>query len=307
MYRILSFDGGGIRGIVTLTILQRLEQQFPGFVSRAELYAGTSTGGIIALGLAAGKSVQDLLNLYVMNGERIFDDSWIKDVVHLGDIIGAQYSQDNLKSILQNLFDNLTLGQLQKNVLIPSFDLDYVDPASPGQQSWSPKFFHNFPGSDSDGSEKVVDVALDTSAAPTYFPSHNGYIDGGVLANNPTMAAVAQTQDSRAQINARPSIDQLLVLSVGTGTVLSYIQGDVDWGLAQWAKPITNLLMDASMGIADYQCRQILRDKYRRIAPEFPPNVNIKLDDWERSQDMINFANVADLGDVPNWLKQNGW
>ena len=307
MYRILSFDGGGIRGIVTLTILQRLEQQFPGFVSRAELYAGTSTGGIIALGLAAGKSVQDLLNLYVMNGERIFDDSWIKDVVHLGDIIGAQYSQDNLKSILQNLFDNLTLGQLQKNVLIPSFDLDYVDPASPGQQSWSPKFFHNFPGSDSDGSEKVVDVALDTSAAPTYFPSHNGYIDGGVLANNPTMAAVAQTQDSRAQINARPSIDQLLVLSVGTGTVLSYIQGDVDWGLAQWAKPITNLLMDANMGIADYQCRQILRDKYRRIAPEFPPNVNIKLDDWERSQDMINFANVADLGDVPNWLKQNGW
>jgi patatin-like phospholipase/acyl hydrolase len=307
MYRILSFDGGGIRGIVTLTLLQRLEQQFPGFVSRADLYAGTSTGGIIALGLAAGMTVDQLLNLYVMNGQKIFDDSWIRDVVHLGDVIGAQYSQENLEAILKNLFGAKTLDQLAKRVLIPSFDLDSVDPAKPGMHSWSPKFFHNFPGSDSDGAETVVDVALDTSAAPTYFPSHKGYVDGGVLANNPTMAAVAQTQDARAEITPRPALDELLVLSVGTGTVLTFIQGDVDWGLAQWAKPITNLLMDASMGIADYQCRQILRDKYRRLAPDFPPNVNIKMDDWKRTQDLINFGNISSLGDIPDWLKRNGW
>ncbi len=209
MYKILSFDGGGIRGIVTLTILQRLEQHCPGFIKSADLYAGTSTGGIIALGLAAGKSVTDMLNLYVMNGQKIFDDSWLKDVVHLGDIIGAQYSQDNLQAILQGIFGNMTLGQLGKKVLIPSFDLDYTDPEHPDQHSWSPKFFHNFEGSDSDGSELVVDVALSTSAAPTYFPSHKGYIDGGVLANNPTMAAVAETQDARATILNRPGLNDL--------------------------------------------------------------------------------------------------
>ncbi len=307
MYRILSFDGGGIRGIVTLTLLQRLEQEVPGFVSRADLYSGTSTGGIIALGLAAGKSIQELLSLYVTKGEKIFDDSWLKDVVDLGDLLGAQYSQDNLHGILQDLFGDLTLAQLSKRVLIPSFDLDCVDPAQPEKHAWSPKFFHNFPGSDSDGTETVVDVALDTSAAPTYFPSHKGYVDGGVLANNPTMAAVAQTQDLRAQIEERPRLDQLLVLSVGTGTVLSAIKGDVDWGVAQWAKPITNLLMDASMGIADYQCRQLLRNHYRRLAPDFPPNVNIKLDDWKRSQELIDFANSSSLGDLPDWLKSTGW
>ncbi|MGA2181249.1 MAG: patatin-like phospholipase family protein [Verrucomicrobiota bacterium] len=308
MYKILSFDGGGIRGIVTLTLLQRLEQQVPGFVSRADFYAGTSTGGIIALGLAAGKSIQELLDLYMKNGKQIFDDSWLKDIVHIGDIIGAKYDQKGLEKILGEEFGNLTLAQLNKRVLIPSFDLDYVDPQNPKTHSWSPKFFHNFPGTDSDGKQSVVDVALDTSAAPTYFPAHDGFIDGGVLANNPTMAAVAQTQDSRAQIKPRPALNELLVLSVGTGTVLNFIKGkDNDWGIAQWAQPLINLLLDASMGIADYQCRQILRNNYRRLAPDFPPNVNIKLDEWQRAQDLVDFANKANLGDIAAWLKQTGW
>jgi len=308
MYKILSFDGGGIRGIVTLTLLQRLEQQVPGFVSRADLYAGTSTGGIIALGLAAGKSLQELLELYVNNGEAIFDDSWLKDVVHIGDVIGAKYDQKNLKKLLDGQFGDLTLAQLKKRVLIPSFDLDYVDPQSPDEHTWGPKFFHNFPGSDSDGDLPVVDVALDTSAAPTYFPAHDGFVDGGVVANNPTMAAIAQTQDDRAQINPRPALGDLRVLSVGTGTVLSFIKGkNNDWGIAQWAEPLISLLLDASMGIADYQCRQILRDNYRRLAPVFAPGVNIKLDEWQRAQDLIDFADQADLGDIATWLQQSSW
>jgi len=308
MYKILSFDGGGIKGIVTLTLLQRLEQQAPGFVSRADFYAGTSTGGIIALGLAAGKTIQELLDLYLQNGAKIFDDSWLKDIVHLGDLIGARYDQGNLQKILNDQFGSLKLGELNKRVLIPSFDLDQVDPRNPKAHRWSPKFFHNFPGTDSDGELSVVDVALDTSAAPTYFPAHDGFIDGAVLANNPAMAAVAQTQDNRAQINPRPALNELLVLSVGTGTVLSFIKGqNNDWGIAQWAQPLINLLLDASMGIADYQCRQILRDRYRRLAPAFPPGVNIRIDEWQRAQDLVDFADQADLGDVAAWLQQTGW
>ena len=75
-------------------------------------------------------------------------------------------------------------------VLIPSFQLDNQAPHA-GQRQWKPKFFHNYPGPDSDGAELVVDVAMRTSAAPIYFPTYQSYIDGGVVANDPSMAALA--------------------------------------------------------------------------------------------------------------------
>ena len=74
-----------------------------------------------------------------------------------------------------------------------------------------------------------------------------------------------------------------------------------------------SLLLDASMGIADYQCRMILRENYRRIAPVFPHDVNIKLDEWQRGQELLDFGNAAALedcwdgSDVAAWLKTAGW
>lgn len=312
MYRILSFDGGGIRGLVTLAILKRLEAQVPTLVRNTDLFAGTSTGGIIALGLAAGKPVDELVSLYRDNGKKIFDDSWWDDLRDIGGLSGADYDQKNLEKILKRAFNETRLRDLQKRVLIPSFDLDN-QAKDTARRTWSPKFFHNFPGEDSDGDERVVEVALDTSAAPTYFPSHDGFVDGGVVANNPSMAAVAQTQDKR-NVDPAPPLDEIHLLSLGTGTNLSFIKGrELDWGLAQWAKPLVNLLMDASMGVVDFQCRHILKDTYQRIAPVFPSNTNIKLDEWERSQDLIDFGNAAALvdfwsgADVVAWLRQVGW
>jgi patatin-like phospholipase/acyl hydrolase len=312
MYRILSFDGGGIRGLVTLALLKRLEAQIPNLIKGADLLAGTSTGGIIALGLAAGKSVDEMISLYQDNGKDIFDESWLDDIRDLGGLAGADYSQKNLEKILNGLFQEKKLKDLGKRVLVPSFDLDDGD-KDPTKRTWGPKFFHNFPGADSDGDESVVDVALNTSAAPTYFPTHGTYIDGGVVANNPSMAAVAQTQDSR-NTDPAPALGGIFLLSLGTGTNLSYIKGkNLDWGLAQWAKPLVSLLLDASMGIADYQCRYILKENYRRIAPVFPHDTNIKLDEWERSQELLDFGNAAALtdsgsgGSVVQWLKKVGW
>lgn len=312
MYRILSFDGGGIRGLVTLAILKRLEAQVPTLIQKADVLAGTSTGGIIALGLAAGKSVDDMLSLYLDNGKDIFDDSWWDNIRDIGGVTGADYDQKNLAKILKRVFADMQLKDLQKRVLIPSFDLDN-EATDPSKRTWNPKFFHNFPGDDSDGDELVVEVALDTSAAPTFFPSHDGFIDGGVVANNPSMAAVAQTQDRR-NTDLPPKLEEIHLLSIGTGINLSFIKGrELDWGLAQWAKPLVNLLLDASMGIADFQCRHILKGTYQRIAPVFPHDTNIKMDEWKRSQELIDFGNAAALRDswsdedVVNWLKQTGW
>jgi patatin-like phospholipase/acyl hydrolase len=307
MYRILSFDGGGIRGLLTLAMLKKIQNTVPRLISQADLVAGTSTGGIIALGLAAGKTVDELISLYLDNGEDIFDDSWLDNIVDLGGISGADYDQVNLKQILQKIFGPIKLEGLAKKVLIPSFDLDN-EHEDPNKRTWKPIFFHNFPGDDSDGDETLVDVALCTSAAPTYFPSHNGYVDGGVVANNPSMAALTQTQDPRAELNPRPTLGDIRLLSLGTGTILSYVKGkSQDWGFAQWAKPLISLLLDASMGIADYQCRQILREGYHRLAPVFPPNVNIKLDEWKRSQELIDFGTDVDVDPTVQWLQKVGW
>jgi patatin-like phospholipase/acyl hydrolase len=164
--------------------------------------------------------------------------------------------------------------------------------------------FHNIPGRDNDDEQLAYKVALYTSAAPTYFPSVDGYVDGGVFANNPSMCALAQTQDNRN--NNRPFLSDVVLLSLGTGTSLTYIKGkNLDWGYAQWVKPLINLMLDGVVGIADYQCKQILGDRYLRIAPKFPPGVSIPLDGVKRVPDMINFANNVSLPDAVAWLKTN--
>jgi len=162
---------------------------------------------------------------------------------------GADYDIKPLRRELKRLFGDTTLGQLKKRVLISAFDLDDEKP-DPAKRTWKPKLFHNFPGPNNDRAFLSADVGLYTCAAPTYFPSVDGFTDGGVYASNPAMCALAQTQDSRY---LPPSIDDVLLLSIGTGTSLQYIKGKShDWGYAQWVKPLINLMLDGTAGIADY-------------------------------------------------------
>jgi len=146
-------------------------------------------------------------------------------------------------------------------------------------------------------------VALYTSAAPTFFPAVDGYIDGGVFANNPSMAALAQTQDHRA-LKTPPRHDRIALLSIGTGTSLMRIERkNLDWGQAQWIKPLLNIMMDGVMGVADYQCRQILGARYHRLAPVFPPDQVIGLDAVDRIPDLVKFAEAVDISEAVKWLK----
>jgi uncharacterized protein len=168
-YRILALDGGGIRGLYTAVLLNRLEAQVPGFTRRVDLLAGTSTGGILALGLAKGMPPQALIDLYQDDGSAIFSRTLWHEIRDLGELAGAKYDNKNLIRIIQSALGGGTLNDLlPRHVLIPSFDLDN-QAAAPAPRMWKPKFFHNFKGSDSDGAEKIADVALRTSAAPTYF------------------------------------------------------------------------------------------------------------------------------------------
>ncbi len=310
-FRILSFDGGGIRGVLTAVLVNRLLGEYPTLLQdrpdTITMFAGTSTGGILALGMAAGLTPAQIRDLYVTNGKLIFDSSWTRDVVEIGGLSGAKYDNVNLKDILQETFGALKLKDLKPRVLIASFSLDNQAP-DPSSRTWNPKFFHNFSGADSDGESLLVDVAMSTSAAPTYFPSYGVYVDGGVIANNPSMAAVVQALDGRNQAGESATLDGIKLLSVGTGASLQYIDGqDHDWGDAQWIKPILNVMMDGGVGVADFECAQLLGDRYCRLEPIFPAGKSFPMDDVNKIVDLMDLAQSFDLTGTVGWLKSSGW
>ncbi len=303
-YRIISIDGGGIRGLITTILLQRIVAT-PGLedmLDQCDLIAGTSTGGLLTLGIANQIDLSKIRSLYIEKGPKIFDDSWLDDLVDLGKLRGADYDTRPLRRELNKLFGDATLGDLNKRALVTAFDLDNE---ADENRAWKPKLFHNFSEENNDRAVLAVNVGLYTSAAPTYFPSVDGYIDGGVYANNPSMCALAQTQDIRYE--PTPSLNDVLLLSLGTGTSLQYIKGKShDWGYGQWGKPLISLMLDGTAGIADYQCRQILRDRYHRLAPVFPVGVTIPMDAVAKIPYMIEFAETLPIEDTINWLK-NTW
>jgi patatin-like phospholipase/acyl hydrolase len=305
-YRVLSIDGGGIRGIVTTVMLQRLAARagLEGFLDKVDLITGTSTGGLLALGIAHGLDLEEIRSFYELDGPEIFDDSWLDDLLDLGKLRGADYKTAPMRRVLKRILgEDTTLGRLKKRVLITAFDMDNENPDEM-KRTWKPKLFHNFPGTGNDRHELAYKVGLYTAAAPTYFPSVDGYIDGGVYANNPAMCGLAQTQDTRYR--PTPAIDEVVLLSLGTGTSLFYVRGKtLDWGYVQWAKPLINLMLDGISGIADYQCQQMLRNSYHRLAPVFPPDVSIPMDGVKKIPYMIRFAEGFDLGPTVRWMKKH--
>jgi len=303
-YRILSIDGGGIRGIIPVILLERLarEHGLERFLEGVDLLAGTSTGGLIALALAAGRTPSQIRSLYETQGSAIFDRSAWRAITSLGSLIGAKYDSGNLARVAEPLFGAATrLGDLGKRVLIASFDLD-SGPDDPRGRTWKPKLFHNFPGPDTDAHELAWKVGLYTSAAPTYFPPVDGFVDGGVFAANPAMCALAQTQDPRIPEGIR--LEDVVLLSMGTGTSLQFIEEkQPDWGDAQWIEPLLAIMLDGVSGIADYQCRRILGGRYFRMAPVFPTGTAVAMDDADMVPYMAELAAAVDIGEAAHWLR----
>ena len=199
---------------------------------------------------------------------------------------------------------DITLGDLEKTVLIPSFTLDNED-KDQSKRRWKPKLFHNLPTSDSDADEFAWKVGLYTSAAPTYFPAVDGYIDGGIYANNPCMCALAQTQDLR--IEKRPALADVVMLSLSCGSAPSYIERKprLDWGITQWANPLLDILFDGVNDVATYQSQMILNDRFMRINPTFKTPGSLGPDDVKRLPEMVMLAESYDLTDTLAWINKN--
>lgn len=288
-HKILSIDGGGTRGIIPATILDCIHKDFGKTPQDIfDLFAGTSTGGIICIGLAAGLPPSALVDLYLNKSGDIFFESFLDRLQGLDEHLQANYQNKRLKKILDGLFAEKTLGDVQndpnfggknKRLMVTTFDLGPKDATD--NKNYRPAIFHS--SFIKCAATTLKDLALMTSAGPTYFPVYNQqYIDGGVALNNPSMAAIAfainghtdgvdylYPDGKRKGLGLQTSDLQLFSLSTGTGNKNRIEKSQIktgNWGDIQWIKYLPDLITETNMQSTMYYVKQILsEDQFCRI------------------------------------------
>jgi patatin-like phospholipase/acyl hydrolase len=262
--RVLSIDGGGIRGIIPSLLLKEIEGLAQRPISHLfDLIVGTSTGGLIALALTLpgeqGGPVNDaksLIGFYENQGKKIFHIPLWKRVESAWNLLDEKYPDKGIERILSDFFMETRLKDAITPVMIPAYEIE-------GRMPW---FFRSSRAKVSESYDfPMRDVARAACAAPTYFSpkklvsgnssDYYSLIDGGVFANNPSMCAYVETR------NMFPDRDDILLVSLGTGELTRRIEHEdaKDWGLAQWAHPILNVIFDGISDTVDYQLKEILQ------------------------------------------------
>lgn len=251
--RILTIDGGGIRGTFPAAFLANLEKGLEQPVGRYfDLIAGTSTGGIIAIGLALGIRAADILKLYEEQGPAIFAQTrgglagWFGRKMRKGKWIvwGPKYDATPLEGALTGVFGERLLGEAQTRLMIPAWH-----PKTHGVYIFKTAHHERLK---TDYKERAIDAAMATAAAPTFFRQHItandvGLVDGGLWANNPTGIAVVE-----AIATLGWPADQLKVLSIGCLEDIRVVREA--YGAARLALQLSSLFMagqsQGSLGIA---------------------------------------------------------
>lgn len=275
-FRILSIDGGGIRGLIPALVLAELERRLSDaagaeqrIAERFDLLAGTSTGGLLALALTAPDpeaptrprlAAGELIRLYEEEGPHIFSRGLVQRIRTLDGWIAPRYSPGELRRALTERLGDARLADALRDLLITAYDMSAREP----------HFFKRWRARESDErNPSMVDAALATAAAPTYFPSHGledrALIDGGVFASNPTVAAISEALKRREEPgDLRPQ--DLLVVSLGTGIHESgFTQREVSgWGRIGWIlphggePPLLGAVLDGQSDAADHWAHMVL-------------------------------------------------
>lgn len=262
---ILSVDGGGIRGIIPAVFLDHIEKQAGLPVSDLfDLMVGTSTGGIVALGLSlpdpAGASkallsASDLANLYRERGGEIFQSSLWRRIRSLRGVLDETYSAQPLERALKDYFGSSVMADCRCPVMVTAYDIE----------NRSTVFLKSFKSDYR--SVSCVAAARATSAAPTYFEParvtvadhQRALIDGGVYINSPAVSAYAEA------LKLFPG-DDISVVSLGTGELIRPIEGSTaaGWGSAGWVIPLLDCMLDGVSKAADHQMNLFLGERYQR-------------------------------------------
>ena len=267
-FQILSLDGGGYKGMFSAAVLAAIEEDLDRpIIQHFDLIVGTSTGGIIALGLGAGLRPSEIVAFYTEWGSRIFPYSRLRT---LAQIWRPKYDPASLREALGSVLGEKTLAESAVPLVIPAFDLS-------ANQVYLFKTPHN-QRLRRDGRERMVDVALATAAAPSYFPALNlrevRLVDGGLWANNPVLVGIAEAI-SLFQV----PLEIVQVFSLGTTSDLDHHHTSLDQGgLWQWARRAVPIIMRAqSVGAAGLAEHLLSPERLLRHDPAVPPDV-LKMD-----------------------------
>jgi patatin-like phospholipase/acyl hydrolase len=250
-FRILAVDGGGMRGLIPALVIADLERRLQAeagpdtrVADYFHMFAGTSTGGLVALSLTVPDhpggdrpklSASKLAELYTSDGEKIFHRSFWQKLRTLWGFIAPKYTLGPLEdAVKRNLGADAKLADALRDLVVVAYDMTDREPY----------FFKRWPARENETRNYGLShAALATSAAPTYFPSHevdqHALVDGGVFAANPTLAAAVEALKRRHDEPSHLSTDDLLAVSIGTGLhETHYTQAEVSrWGTLGWVLP----------------------------------------------------------------------
>jgi patatin-like phospholipase/acyl hydrolase len=264
MQKVLSIDGGGIRGIIPAMILAEIEGRTGKRTAEVfDLVAGTSTGGILALGLTKpGQnggpeySAKKLIDLYETEGGKIFSIPVWHRIHSTGGLAEEKYPAKGIEEVALEYFGDVDLAQALTEVLVTAYEIEKRGP-------WFFKRRHARDQNREGDNFLMREVARATSAAPTYFEplplewgphGKRAFIDGGVHSNNPAMCAYVEA------MKIHPEEKDFLVVSLGTGEPTREMPYEEvkGWGLALWAQPILNVVFDGVSDTVDYQLQELL-------------------------------------------------
>lgn len=294
--RVLSIDGGGIRGIVPGTMLVEAEKAFNIKVwDYFDIITGTSTGGILTCAYLCPNPTnskkpkfnsQQVVDLYFNKGDEIFSINTLHKIRSVGGLVDEKYPDDGIEDALQEYFGEVWLKDLLKPTVVTSYDI---------KNRKGHFFFQHKAAKDSAYNFKIKDVSRATSAAPTYFECARvlneqgtpfNLIDGGVFANNPAMVGYSEVRNQfKNADNSDCTAKDMKILSLGTGfDKRKYLYKEAkDWGMAQWVKPIIDIMMSGSVDVDDYYLMQIFDTldnpkQYLRVNGDMPDNVDPAMD-----------------------------
>lgn len=284
--RILSIDGGGIRGILPGQILTSLEEKLKKKSGDPntkiggcfDLIAGTSTGAILGAAYICpgldGRpkfSAQDAVNFYLEDGDEIFDVGFWRSIGTLGGVNDEKYSADELERVLKDAFGDVKLSELLKPTCLVSYDV----------KRRSPVIFKQHTAIETNKDFLVRDALRGSTAAPTYFEAARIYslpplrrkyvlVDGGMVSNDPALCAYSEA----IKFDGVKGIKDMVIVSLGTGKQLkSYSYAEIkDWGPLGWAKPSIDIALEGGPQMTEYYLGQIAstvkKSKFYRIQPD---------------------------------------
>jgi patatin-like phospholipase/acyl hydrolase len=284
-FKILAIDGGGIRGIFAAQILKRIKDELGvEFPREFEIISGTSTGSIIAGGVAIDYPIDRIVTLYKTDGKNIFHRNYSNSFNWLNwkSFFKSKYDSKYLKKVLNDIFGDLTLSQTRTRLIIPSSDISNGN-VFVFKSNYDPDFVR-------DKDIKLTEAVLASCSAPVYFnPARvKEYLlaDGGLWANNPSLVALTEAMGRRFKKRK----EEIKILSLGTGIGKKYYNPKdyrKNWGLKQWGTGLVSTVMNLQSTNVDNIVAFILDDEERFVRLNFETDCDIALDDIDAIDNLI--------------------